>query len=143
MIHDQATGILGTMNAGTESVVAKVNLGIFTPQTSYPFWMGHRPGDVPGNATYGAYLGGLLDELSVYRRALGSNEIAALYNAGTSGKCSGVLMSNELGSVNYVATDKSDCVGGRQCNILGDSDWFSDLALSMVRTGQQPDPGSY
>ena len=30
---------------------------------------------------------GRLDEISVYNRALSSNEIAAIYNAGSSGKC--------------------------------------------------------
>jgi hypothetical protein len=70
------------------NVVVQQNLGSFTPQTTYPFWIGHRPGDIPANATYGANIGGLLDELSLYRRALSSNEIAAIYAADSFGKCS-------------------------------------------------------
>ena len=36
--------------------------------------------------TYGPYKG-LVDEVSIYNRALGSNEIASLYSAGSAGKC--------------------------------------------------------
>jgi hypothetical protein len=42
---------------------------------------------VPGQDTYGAFFGGLLDELSLYSRALGQSEITAIYNAGANGKC--------------------------------------------------------
>jgi hypothetical protein len=35
----------------------------------------------------GSNYGGLIDELSLYNRALSSNEIAAIYNAGSAGKC--------------------------------------------------------
>ena len=42
----------------------------------------------------GRYFWGLLDEVSLYNRALSSNEIAAIYNAGSAGKC--------LLSANYV-----------------------------------------
>ena len=40
-----------------------------------------------GNAEGGFYFNGLLDEISIYNRALASNEIAAIYNAGSGGKC--------------------------------------------------------
>jgi hypothetical protein len=35
------------------------------------------------------YYAGLLDEISIYNRALASNEVAAIYSAGSSGKCKG------------------------------------------------------
>jgi hypothetical protein len=35
------------------------------------------------------YYAGLLDEVSIYNRALASNEVAAIYSAGSSGKCKG------------------------------------------------------
>jgi hypothetical protein len=38
------------------------------------------------NAAYGSYAG-RLDEVSIYDRALGASEIAALYAAGSAGKC--------------------------------------------------------
>ena len=45
-------------------------------------WFGN-----PGNAGYGEY-SGLLDEVSIYNRALSDVEIAAIYNASGAGKCS-------------------------------------------------------
>jgi len=85
MTYDQASGI-GTLYVNG-AVVAQQNLGSFVPQTTYDLWIGHRPFDVPGDWTYGTYLGGMLDELSIYGRALSSDEIAAIYNAGSAGKC--------------------------------------------------------
>ena len=69
------------------AVVASQYWGQFVPQTSYNLWIGHRPGDLPGAWTYGTYLSGPLDELSLYNRALTANEIAAIYQAGSAGKC--------------------------------------------------------
>jgi hypothetical protein len=48
--------------------------------------MGHRPGDTPADSTYGTFFGGLIDELSIYSRALSASEIQLIYNAGTGGK---------------------------------------------------------
>ncbi|MBI3852594.1 MAG: immunoglobulin domain-containing protein [Verrucomicrobia bacterium] len=39
-------------------------------------------------ADYGAAFGGLIDEVSIYNRALSTNEVQAIYNAGVAGKCS-------------------------------------------------------
>jgi len=69
------------------NVVAQQNIGNIVPQTSYNFYFGIRLGDVPGDWTYGAFLGGILDEPAIYNRALSANEIAAIYNAGSAGKC--------------------------------------------------------
>src|SRR5665213_300280 len=41
--------------------------------------------------TYGAYAG-LLDEISIYNRALTSDEILAIFSAGSEGKCSAVIL---------------------------------------------------
>src|ERR1035438_1059956 len=43
-------------------------------------------GNHPTPGFQGSYHG-IIDELSLYRRALGSNEISAIYNAGNAGKC--------------------------------------------------------
>ena len=65
-------------------VVATSNFGSLTAQTACPLNIGRRTGQSYwGNATYG----GLIDELSLYSRALSSNEVAAIYNAGGAGKC--------------------------------------------------------
>ncbi len=85
LTYDQSSGI-ATIYANS-NIVAQLPLGSFTPQTSYELWMGHRPNDAPEDATYGAHLGGLLDELSLYNRALSQSEIGAIYNAGANGKC--------------------------------------------------------
>src|ERR1022692_2763851 len=61
-------------------IVAQASLGSFTPLTTADFWFGRRP-------TYGVLYAGLLDELSLYNRALGQSEIQAIYNAGSAGKC--------------------------------------------------------
>jgi hypothetical protein len=59
----------GTPISGTMTNAAALELGAFSP--------GIEP----------APFNGLLDELSIYNRALSSNEIAAIYAAGSLGKC--------------------------------------------------------
>ncbi|HMD55581.1 MAG TPA: immunoglobulin domain-containing protein, partial [Phycisphaerae bacterium] len=66
------------------SVVASNNFGNITPQTTYPLNIGRRTGQPIGN---GSNYGGLIDELSLYNRALTNSEIQAIYNAGGAGKC--------------------------------------------------------
>jgi hypothetical protein len=78
MTYDKTTGNAALYYNG--AVVAAANLGIFTPRTSSVLLFGHR---IVTGETYS----GVLDEISLYNRALGSNEIAAIYNAGSAGKC--------------------------------------------------------
>jgi hypothetical protein len=78
LTYDKTTGLAVIYLNGSK--VAQTNLGSFTPLTTADFWIGRRPG-------YGVYYAGLLDELSLYNRALGQNEIQAIYNAGSAGKC--------------------------------------------------------
>jgi len=85
LTYDHTSGVATLYMNG--AVVAQSNLGIFVPQTGYPLWFGVRPGDSPGDSTYGSYLSGLLDELTLYSRALTPNEIQSIYNAGSDGKC--------------------------------------------------------
>jgi lysophospholipase L1-like esterase len=49
---------------------------------AYPLLFG-----TSGNSSWDGRLKGLLDEVSLYNRALSSNEIVAIYTAGASGKC--------------------------------------------------------
>jgi hypothetical protein len=51
-------------------------------------------GNYSENLSYGPY-SGLLDEVSIYNRALSGAEIAALYNAGTVGKCKPPLITSQ------------------------------------------------
>ena len=70
LTYDKASGA-GTLYVNG-SVVAQSSLGGFTPQTSNDFYLGMRLG---GSLQYT----GLLDEISVYNRALSTAEIQAIY----------------------------------------------------------------
>ena len=80
LTYDKASGVGKLYLNG--AVVASANLGSFTPQTSFPMYMGQRPSD---NSV--ALYSGLMDELSLYGKALSQAEIQAIYTAGASGKC--------------------------------------------------------
>src|SRR5208283_4090461 len=49
---------------------------------NFPLYFG-----TSGQSTWDRKLNGILDEVSLYNRALSSNEIAAIYVAGSAGKC--------------------------------------------------------
>jgi hypothetical protein len=51
-----------------------------------PFWVGKAFVPHSNGIHETAFLDGLMDELSVYSRALSSNEVAAIYAAGSAGK---------------------------------------------------------
>jgi hypothetical protein len=80
MTYDKTSGIAALYRNGV--VVAKVNLGVFTPQTSFDFFMGNRPSGFFANM----YFQGQMDEIAIYNRALTAAEIQACFNAGRSGK---------------------------------------------------------
>jgi len=80
LTYDKTTGTATIYCNG--QIVAQANLGRFTPQTSYSLYLGRRPGP---DADY--TFAGLIDEPSLYNRALATNEIAAIYQAGSAGKC--------------------------------------------------------
>jgi uncharacterized protein (DUF2141 family) len=56
--------------------------GSFTPQTTFPLNIGRRTA-----GGWSTTFGGLIDELSIYSRALSTAEIQAIYNTGSYGKC--------------------------------------------------------
>jgi Concanavalin A-like lectin/glucanases superfamily/Immunoglobulin domain len=82
LTYDKTTGTASLYYNG--SVVVTSHLGIFTPKTTTDLLLGRRIDASPA----GYYYSGILDEISLYKRALSSNEIAAIYNAGNAGKCS-------------------------------------------------------
>jgi Leucine-rich repeat (LRR) protein/alpha-tubulin suppressor-like RCC1 family protein len=65
-------------------VVAQTNLGTFTPRTTYDLYLGRRPS---GDRLVS--FAGLIDEAGLFDRPLTSNEIAAIYKAGSAGMCKG------------------------------------------------------
>ncbi len=82
LTYDKASGVAIIYCNG--QIVSRTTMGSFTPQTStaYNLNLGRRQAPAYAIATFA----GLLDEASVYNRALNSNEIAAIYYAGPSGK---------------------------------------------------------
>ena len=80
LTYDKGSGMANLYWNG--SVVATANLGSFTPKTSTDLLLGSRVAPT-GNF----YYAGVLDEVSLYNRALTSNEVAAIYLAGSGGKC--------------------------------------------------------
>ncbi|HEY4248180.1 MAG TPA: LamG-like jellyroll fold domain-containing protein [Lacunisphaera sp.] len=75
--YDRITGVARLYRNGT--MLKEQNLGLFTPQTSYPLMFGALPRE-------NRYYNGVLDEITFYRRPLTAAEIVAIYNAGSAGK---------------------------------------------------------
>ena len=75
--YDKGSGLAVLYLNGTN--VASENIGSITPQTTYPVNIGRRTGQPNGN---GDTYGGLMDELSLYNRALSASEIKAIYTGG-------------------------------------------------------------
>ena len=85
LTYDKASGLAAFYINGASVTVS--HLGSFTPHTSFTnFLMGART-TFNSVANPGAQYSGSVDEVSLYNRALSSNEIAAIYNAGSAGKC--------------------------------------------------------
>ncbi len=77
LTYDQASGVATLYCNG--AIALQQTLGSFTPQTTYNLYLGQRPQS-------GIEYAGLMDEVSLYNRALSSSEIAAIYHAGATGK---------------------------------------------------------
>jgi hypothetical protein len=82
LTYDKGSGIARIYYNG--AAVAAQTVGVFTPQTSYALYFGTR---ISGYSGVGGYYSGLMDEVSLYNRALQDSEIQAIFNAGTLGKC--------------------------------------------------------
>ena len=63
--------------------VAQATLGSFVPKTAADFYLGTR---IAGSAQ-NHFWAGLMDEMTLYDRALSETEIRAIFNAGSAGKC--------------------------------------------------------
>jgi hypothetical protein len=79
--YDRAAGMAVLYHNGV--AVKSDILGTFTPQTSYDLYLGRRPSGPFAENLFA----GLIDEPSIYNRALNAGEIAAIYAAGSAGKC--------------------------------------------------------
>ncbi|PYS94952.1 MAG: hypothetical protein DMF50_10860 [Acidobacteria bacterium] len=76
--YDQASGSAALYLDGEP--VASQFLGHFEALTSYDLWLGVR-------ISRGQRFAGMMDEIEIFGRALGSQEIAAIYQAGGAGTC--------------------------------------------------------
>src|SRR6185503_10259853 len=81
LTYDRTTGQAVLYRNG--GVVGQTNLGVFTPQTSYPFYIGTRA----SGPFQGIWFAGIIDEVSLFRRALSAAEIQTLSAAGAAGRC--------------------------------------------------------
>jgi RHS repeat-associated protein len=77
LTYDRTTGIGRIYVNGAPIAVS--SLGVFTPRTALPFYIGARPGN--------AHFLGDIDEPQVYNRALTPAEILSIYTADASGNC--------------------------------------------------------
>jgi RHS repeat-associated protein/uncharacterized repeat protein (TIGR01451 family) len=83
LTYDQSSGQARLYANG--AAVAVANLGVFTPQNSFPFYIGARPGSqfrFPGQ----------IDEVGMFNRALSADEINARFAAGSAGQCKPTLL---------------------------------------------------
>jgi hypothetical protein len=76
LTYNEANGIAKLYHNG--ALVLEQRVGKFKPQTTDDLYLGRRP--PTGGETY--TFAGLMDEVSIYSRALTSSEIAAIYKAG-------------------------------------------------------------
>jgi hypothetical protein len=75
--YDRLSGVTTIYYDGT--IAAAQNAGSFVPNTSASLFLGRRPGS-------GYYFSGLMDEVTLYDRALSALDIQAIYVAGSAGK---------------------------------------------------------
>jgi subtilase family serine protease len=80
LTYDKASGNATIYLSAAQ--VAQQNIGSFTPQTSYDLYLGARLNCAPD-----CRWSGVLDEVSLYNRALTPAEVANIFAAGTQGKC--------------------------------------------------------
>ena len=124
----------------------QTNVGFAQDYGSYPLYFG-----TSGQSSFDRKLNGSLDEVSLYNRALSSNEIAAIYNAGAAGKCKSLTITAEPQSQTVVAgSNVTFTVGAFGALPLGYQWQFNGAAIAQAtntsysRTDVQPtEEGNY
>ena len=148
LTYDKASGVGKIFLNGTTA--ASANLGSFTPLTSYSLYLGARFSGQGAGANYR----GLLDEVSLYNRALATNEIQAIYNAGSAGKCTAPVgpyvlnqPTNQTVTVGDSATFTVTAGGTAPLSYqwsLNGTNLAGETANSLTKANVQPgDAGSY
>jgi hypothetical protein len=114
--YDKASGIARLLINGV--TVGESNFGTFTPLTGTDLYIGYRPVGTPAGPV--AFLG-LIDEVSVYGRALSPAEIQSIYEAASAGKCTAATSP-------FIVSHPAN-----QVRIVGDS-----VVFSVTASGTQP-----
>jgi uncharacterized protein (TIGR03437 family) len=83
LTYDKTSGVARLYVNGVEK--SSANLGSFTPQTSYPLFMGYRPAGA--NSTSFNRFKGIIDEVELFNRALSASEIQAIACVGGASDC--------------------------------------------------------
>jgi hypothetical protein len=129
--YDVASGMCVLYLNG--AIVAEQNFGSFTPNTIYDLYLGTRQ-------IYGTwYWAGVLDEFSLYDRALSASEVAAIYTADNAGKCASappVLAIEPDGGgylIRITATPGSTCRLQRAPTVRGP--WSTSAPLTAPASG--------
>jgi len=82
------------------SAVSTNNDSRAIPNSASPLMIGEAEGNY--------FFNGLLDEISIYNRALAASEIAAIYSAGSAGKCQGpqltIMFTNQQPQIEWNST---------------------------------------
>ncbi|HXC97733.1 MAG TPA: LamG-like jellyroll fold domain-containing protein, partial [Verrucomicrobiae bacterium] len=130
LTYDKSSGTAALYLNG--AIVASQNLGVFTPRTSYNLYLGYRPPSSPYLATY---YSGLMDEMSLYGRALAASEIQAIYIAGGEGKCAipPVIASQPVSQTAFSGSTVSFSVTAGGSKPL-DYQWFVNAASIPAAT---------
>ena len=125
LTYDKASGVGRLYYNG--AVVKEVSLGTFTPQTSYDLYLGERP---PGDIN-SANFAGLIDEPSIYSRALSSSELQAIFQAGSQGKCTGapIIVLQPADQTVYVSANVNFTVAATGASPLTYQWLFNGTAL--------------
>jgi hypothetical protein len=76
-------------------VVASATFGPFIPKTSYPLYFGFRPTD-SSDFNGAPPFAGKMDEVTLYNRALTSEEIRTIFSADSAGKCAGPQITTSV-----------------------------------------------
>ncbi|MBS1792509.1 MAG: carboxypeptidase regulatory-like domain-containing protein [Acidobacteria bacterium] len=128
LTYDKASGAIAVYVDGVPVPLNASNLGSFTPQTSYDFYLGARPPGFPDST----HFSGGMDEVEIFDRALTAAEIRALALAGSAGQCRPTAVAAPAGLVGWWPGDGdySDLVNNR--NGIG----FSDAFFAVGKSGQ-------
>ena len=110
------------------SVVASQNLGVFTPETTYNVFLGTRP-----SSSY--YFGGLMDEMSIYGRALSGEKSKIFMPLVAYGKCAiaPVIASQPQGQAVFQGSTVSFSVGASGSQPLS-YQWFVNATNIFTAT---------